>query len=160
MPWLCGCWVGMGVEVCKIFEVPMSDRLILFLLQNTRFILFLCETKPRNRGTACSAEQGFAFRFCIARYGILASSCGLWHLWITLNESSLLILVFRLLSLSAITMVLLMKIRREASNLSRSFTVVLHIFFKLQFSLCDVHWISQWIHTFTLDSFKLSSIYN
>lgn len=24
----------------------------------------------------------------------------------------------------------------------------------------QLHWISQWIHTFTLDSFKLSSIYN
>lgn len=41
------------------------------------------------------------------------------------------------------------------------FSQSFYIFFlKLQFSLCDVHWISQWIHTFTLDSFKLSSIYN
>lgn len=39
--------------------------------------------------------------------------------------------------------------RGEASNLLRNFTVVLHIFV-LQFSLCDVNWVSQRIHSFIL----------
>lgn len=117
----------MGVEVCKIFEVPMSDRLILFLLQNTRFILFLCETKPRNGGTACSAEQGFAFRFALRGMNsgeLLRFKIPLDYLErVAPPDLGLSVAVPFSYHNGASR-----ENRREASNLLRSFTVVLHIF--------------------------------
>lgn len=92
----------------------------------------------------------FRVSFCIAGYGILASSCGL----ISLNYIPRTSPVPPDLGLSVAAPFSYHngashENRGEASNLLRNFTVVLHIFV-LQFSLCDVNWVSQRIHSFIL----------
>lgn len=68
MPWLCGCWIGMAVEVCKIFEVLMSDRPIFCFKTH---VLFCSCVKPNQEMVGRHVQQNRVSRFVL--------HCGVWN---------------------------------------------------------------------------------